>query len=104
MLSTIQSPALRIITVPITSPTLTEEDDEITLPVSDWRGVDAMLCDLLTRVRRRTQDPLWTFKMRLTGCEISSIGLPFGFEIETPLPDFRAMGGLVVLSSSHWEA
>ena len=100
MLSVIQSPTLLAITVTITPPILMQEkDDEISLPENDWKGVDAMVCDLLSRIRRRAQNTLWTFGTRLTGWKIPTLWLlpikpP---EIETPLADFRNIGGLVVL-------
>ena len=55
-LSTIQSPTLRTVPVHVTNYIVMGRDKTVTLPKSDWRGVDSLLCDLLTR--ERTQNPL----------------------------------------------
>ena len=74
-----------------------DNDDYEVLPKSDWSGVDVLLCDLLARVRGRAKDPLWTFEMRITGCrlyECNSQG------VKEFLPNFQAMGGVVLVLSS----
>ena len=103
MLSTIQSHTLHTISVPITAHSLMEEDEEIELPRSDWKGVDLLLCDLLVRVRKLSLNPFWTFRIRVTGCvfddeEDEEDGVPP--EAGTFLPGFQEMGGVVVFSTS----
>jgi len=103
-LSTIQSPSLLTIVVPIKDhiPTGEDEDEDDNLPPqNDWSGVDASLCDLLTRVRGRARDPLWKFEMRIMGCRLTYYHKPA--HSGRFLPDFQAMGGIVLFSSSLFE-
>ena len=96
MLNTIQSPTLCGICVRVKSHQLMDGDDEIALPQSDWKGVDTSLCELLIRVRRRAEDPSWTFEVGITGCVLHDIDDLQ--DTETLLPDFQAMGGVVTFS------
>lgn len=70
-----------------------EDVEDVLLPKCDWGDVDLLLCDLLVRVRARARNPLWTFRMRITGCMLFDDDIlpdPKKF-----LPKFRAMGGTV---------
>ena len=86
MLSTIRSPTLCTISVRITVHSLMREN-EASLPKSDWSGMDLSLCDSLV-CGKRAEDPLWTFKMKVTHCAFRGGDVPYG--IETFLPDFQA--------------
>ena len=94
MLSTIHSPTLCTISVPVTNHIATKKGKTVILPKSDWSGVDSLLCDLLTRIRERTQDLSWTLLIRITGCLLHGEDNPC--HLEESFTDFKAMGGTVV--------
>jgi hypothetical protein len=71
------------------------------LPRNDWAVVDALLCDILTRVRERNQNPFWTFEVGITQCYFNIDGNPVGIELESFLPDFQALGGVVEYESDN---
>ena len=71
-----------------------ENEEEVLPPINDWTHVDMLVCDILIRVRKRAQNPSWTFSVRLTGGVLYKHGFR-RFEVEKFLPDFQAMGGVV---------
>ena len=75
------------------------EDKTVVLPKSDWRGVESLLCDLLTRIRERTHDPSWTFLVRITGCFLHGRDNPS--HLEGSFTDFETMGGTVVFLTQY---
>lgn len=94
MLRKIRSPALRTITVHVTKVVRGKVVHNGEILPGDWRVVDASLCDILTSVR--VLSPSRTFEMRIMGCFPNNTGKSAGVEVESCLPDFRAMGGVVV--------
>jgi len=72
-----------------------DKDEDVPLPINDWRHVDTLLYDLL----KRGQAPLWTPSGRSTGGVLydDKTNRP---ELEKILPDFQAMGGVVDFSCS----
>lgn len=94
MLCTIKSPALRTLCVPVERTWFKcDEIEDDMLPENDWTVVDALLCEVLTRVRQR--NPAWSFVVLIADCYFDRDRKPAGIWVERFLPDFRAMGGVV---------
>lgn len=101
VLSTIKSPVLSTISVRTHRHPGSDEWEEEKIPITrnDWTVVDALLCDMVSNIRERVKDPSWTFAMRITRFKWADDEHPP--EMKEFLPDFRAIGGVVIFTSDR---
>lgn len=97
MLRTIKSPTFDTINVHIIQRGFPGDEEDL-LPKYDWTDVDGWVCELLERIRGLNRDPSWTITLTLTGCELTSDGIPPYIHPPWFLPKFQAMGGVVNFS------